>query len=106
VERSFSSAPVYDWPALARKARFRKRKLAQLAGMSLSTLERRLRREFDTTPQAWLDALRLKEAEKLLRAGKPVKAVAYELFYKQASHFCRQFKQSHGLSAQCWRKRA
>jgi AraC-like DNA-binding protein len=37
-------------------------------------------------------------------ARKPVKWVAIELFYKQVSHFCRKFKECHGLSPQAWRR--
>jgi len=67
------------------------------------TLRRRFRQRFRTTPQRWLDRLRLREAERLLRAGKRTKEVAYALHYKQPSHFCRQFKERYGASPQRWR---
>jgi len=78
--------------------------LARHAGMCQRTLERRFQREFRTTPQAWLHALRMKKAEELLRTGMQIKEVALELFYKQVSHFCRHFKAGHSLSAQAWRQ--
>jgi AraC-like DNA-binding protein len=72
--------------------------------MCQRNLERRFQREFHTSPHRWLHALRMSEAEKLLRMGMPVKKVAIELFYKQASHFCRKFKECHGLSPQAWQR--
>ncbi len=72
--------------------------------MSPRTLRRRFRREFNTTPQVWLEARRMVEARKLLRADKWTKEVAADLFYKRVSHFCRKFKECHGLSPQAWRR--
>ncbi len=68
--------------------------------MHRRTLRRRFRREFNTTPQVWLEARRMIEARELLRAGRRTKEVAAELFYKQVSHFCRKFKECHGLPPQ------
>jgi AraC-like DNA-binding protein len=68
------------------------------------TLRRRFRREFNTTPQVWLEARRMIEARKLLRAGMLVKQVSLALCYKQVSHFCRKFNECHGLSPQAWRR--
>ena len=104
MKKSSLPAPSYDWPALAWEAHFQSRELAPRAGMDPRTLRRRFHREFGTTPQRWLEALRMKLAKKLLRSKKSVKAVAYELFFKQPSHFCRRFKQAHGLPAQAWQR--
>jgi AraC-like DNA-binding protein len=72
--------------------------------MCQRTLERRFHREFRASPRRLLHALRMQEAEKLLQKGLSVKAVACELFYKQPSHFCRKFKECHGVSPQAWQR--
>jgi AraC-like DNA-binding protein len=56
------------------------------------------------TPQQWLDHLRQSKAEKMASSGARTKEIAYQLGYKQPSHFCRQFKQSHGLPLKAWKK--
>ena len=47
---------------------------------------------------AWLNALRLARAYELIRSGESVKSVAFELGFKQLSHFSRAFKQAHGVA--------
>jgi AraC-like DNA-binding protein len=91
--------------ALAWAAQFQSTRLAQRAGLGVRTLRRRFRRQFRTTPQRWLEKLRLRLAESLL-LGRDVrtKEVAARLHYKQASHFCRLFQQSHGRSPLNWRR--
>jgi AraC family transcriptional regulator len=80
------------WEELAETARFDARELARLCRVSTRQLERDLRRQLGRTPQDWLNERRIIAAERLLISGLQVKAVAFELGFKQASHFCRQFK--------------
>jgi len=90
------AATKREWEQLAAAARYNARELAKLRRLSVRQLERDFRREFNRTPQHWLNEQRLKAAQQLLLAGEPVKKVAYELGFKQVSHFCRQFKsQNH-----------
>ena len=80
------------WEQLAVVACYDSRKLASLCGHSVRKLERDFHSSLDRTPQDWLDEQRIKAAQKLLLSGMSVKAVAFELNFKQPSHFCRQFK--------------
>jgi AraC-like DNA-binding protein len=53
---------------------------------------------FGRSAQEWLDELRLSAAAPLLRKRRSVKWVAYNLGFKQVSHFSREFKRHYGLS--------
>lgn len=79
------------------EAEYDPKRLAQLAGISVRQLQRIFRLRYGQSPQKWLDRQRIQAAERLLRQGKSVKFIAMELGYKQASHFCRQFKLFKGL---------
>jgi AraC-like DNA-binding protein len=48
--------------------------------------------------QLWMNRLRLHDAWPWLLAGEPVKAVAFRLRFKQASHFSASFKRAYGIS--------
>ena len=87
-----------DWERLASVARYDATELAALCQWTLRQLQRQFQRQFARTPQEWLNEQRLKAASARLLAGQPVKVVAAELGYKQASHFCRQFKAQHQLT--------
>jgi transcriptional regulator GlxA family with amidase domain len=91
-------APYGDWERLASEAHYDAKTFARLCNLSIRQLERRFHREIGRTPQSWLDELRLRVAEDLLLAGRPVKSVAYDLGFKQSSHFCRRFKLHYSLT--------
>lgn len=80
------------WENLAGTAHYKARELAKLCGMSTRQLERLFQRELNRTPQDWLNEQRIDAAWRLLMLGGSVKSVAFELGFKQVSHFCRQFK--------------
>ena len=83
---------------MASKADFRATSLAEICGISLRQLERFFMMETGIRPQEWLNRLRLRRAVALLAEGKSIKEVAFELKYKQPSHFSREFKRAHGVS--------
>jgi len=83
------------WEQLAKAAHYNVRELARLCYLSVRQLERDFNCHLGRSPQRWLNEQRLKEAQKRLLAGDPVKKVAFELGFKQPSHFCRQFKLWH-----------
>ena len=87
-----------QWLEWARRANFRSPNLAGLLNVSQRQLQRYTHRLFGRSPQAWLDESRLTLAATLLRQRRSVKAVCYELGFKQVSHFSREFKLRHGLS--------
>jgi AraC-like DNA-binding protein len=83
---------IEAWKSLAGIAHYDARELAKLCAISLRQLERNFNRELNRSPQDWLNEQRIEAARQLLLSGGPVKRVAFELGYKQVSHFCRQFK--------------
>jgi len=87
---------IRNWPCRAVKAQFRASLLADVCGVSPRTLERFFVHHCQTTPQKWLDQLRDLWALKLATRGARGKEIAHALYYKQASHFCRHFKRTHG----------
>lgn len=86
-----------SWEKLARDAHFRPQALAELCGVSMRTLQRYFRERYNQTVSDWLRELRLNEAVTSLRACDSVKEVAFELGYKQPSHFTRDFKRRFGV---------
>lgn len=64
----FASQPGYPWDTAA---------MAQAAHMSVSALHRTFREELDTTPQAWLTAMRLRFAcRQLVETALPIAQLA------------------------------
>jgi AraC family transcriptional regulator len=91
-------ARISDWSLLAKKAQYNARELAALCHVSLRQLERYYKQSFDQSPQTWLNAARLKEAQEFLLQGLTVKETAYSVGFKQPSHFCREFKRHAGTT--------
>jgi len=83
---------IHHWVKLAKEAHFNSRELARLCNLSPRHLQRELNKRFGRTPQDWLNEQRIIASHYLLTSGQPVKNVAFELGFKQPSHFCRQFK--------------
>jgi DNA-binding NarL/FixJ family response regulator len=80
------------WKQLAGAAGYDSKKLATLCNLSARQLQRDFHDNFGRSPQDYLNEERIKAAQQLLLSGHSVKAVAFELGFKQTSHFCRQFK--------------
>jgi AraC-like DNA-binding protein len=79
--------------------------LADLAGVSLRTLQRLFRERFGTSPMNWLMETRLQEAARLIRTGDdPVTKIAYRVGFKDPSHFTRRFKARFGISPNEFRR--
>ena len=73
--------------------------LAQAANMSLSTLERYVRRHLRITPKALLQRIRMNRARHLLTASAlQVGEVALACGYESFSSFSRAFRQTYGCS--------
>ena len=66
--------------------------LADLAGLSLSQLERQFRRVFHLTPLQWLTRLRIDAALELLRGPDSIAAIGQACGFSDQSAFSRQFK--------------
>jgi AraC-like DNA-binding protein len=87
-----------DWSHLAELSGFRAGNLARELGISQRQTERYIKRQFGVSPQRWLNELRMSKALHLVEKLNSVKEVAYTLGFKQVSHFCREFKQFHGVT--------
>jgi AraC-like DNA-binding protein len=76
--------------------------LAQEAGMSRTAFAARFKQVVDTTPGDYLADWRMSLAQAGLRQGKPVKVLAGELGYANASALSRVFAQRMGMSPRQW----
>ena len=83
---------IEPWKKLAVTAHYDAKELAKLCALSTRQLQRNFIRDLKRSPQDWLNEQRIEAARRLLLSGGPVKRVAFELGFKQVSHFCRQFK--------------
>ncbi|MBS0198901.1 MAG: AraC family transcriptional regulator [Proteobacteria bacterium] len=82
----------------------RMQSLAQLAGLSLSQLERQFHRVFHLTPQQWLTRLRINAALDLLRGDDSIAAIGQACGFSDQSAFARQFKASVGMTPRDYRR--
>jgi len=70
--------------------------LAHKVGLNDFKLKKGFREVLGTTVFGYLNDLRMKKADTLLKEGKLVKDVAYEVGYKNAHHFTVAFKKKFG----------
>jgi AraC-like DNA-binding protein len=78
--------------------------LAREARMSVSHFSERFRRQTGQSPMAFFIQMRVRLACRLLDlSGKPVKAVALEVGYRDPYYFSRIFKKSMGISPDKYR---
>jgi AraC-like DNA-binding protein len=86
------------WEILAVQAKFCPHALATLCNVSLRTLQRRFDRTYGMPVGHWMRQLRLARAYNRIAGGESVKSVAYDLHFKQLSHFSRVFKEAYGVA--------
>lgn len=77
----------YSAPAISKKLQISPRQLRRYAQASLGR-----------SPQDWLNEQRLTRAGQMLKKVRMVKTVAFQLGFKQVSHFSREFKLQYGVS--------
>jgi AraC-like DNA-binding protein len=87
-----------QWHEWARQAGYKRDRLSKLLQVCPRHLQRLTRQVFGLSPQEWLNQQRLKVALGLLQQHRSVKRVAYELGFKQVSHFSREFKGHYGVT--------
>lgn len=85
-----------EWHAKAQAANYSVRRLAELCGVSLRTLERHFDKVLGKSPQVWLDEARMAVARELLVDGSSVKETAALSGFKTQQHFSRMFRKYHG----------
>jgi len=86
------------WHQMARQAGYKRDRLSALLEICPRQLQRVTLRVFGRSPQEWLDEQRLAAAAGLLRKHRSVKYVAFQLSFKQVSHFSREFKRHYGIT--------
>ena len=78
--------------------------ISRQLGISPATLQRLVRRHFDSTPQQMVIAIRMTQARRLLQQSDyPLSVVAQEVGYSDAFIFSAAFKRFHGNSPSYYR---
>lgn len=73
--------------------------LAEQFGLSPRTLNRRFRQATGSSPQQWLQRLRVSEARDLLRhSNLSLSEIAWQLGFQDVSHFGKLFRERSGMS--------
>ncbi len=72
--------------------------LAQLVHLSPYYLMRVFEKEVGISPHAYLESVRIRHAQRLLKLGTPLTQVAYELGFSHQSHFTNRFKRFLGIT--------
>lgn len=76
--------------------------LCSAVGVSVRTIERVFSKELGMNFETWRRQVRLLKAMELLVAGCPVKEVAFDVGYRQASAFVEMFRQTLGTTPKAW----
>lgn len=72
--------------------------LAQLVAFSPYYLARVFQAEFGLPPHAYMESVRIRNAQKLIKLGFPLARVAHEVGFADQSHFTNRFKRLIGIT--------
>jgi len=72
--------------------------LAHLVGLSPFYLLRVFEQEVGIPPHAYLESIRIRQAQRLLARGIPIAQVTYDLGFSTQSHFTHRFKRLLGVT--------
>lgn len=78
--------------------------LAAVAGLSPAHLIRAFGAAFHVPPHVYLNAVRIRHAQALIRRGMPLALVAADCGFADQSHLSRRFKGSVGVAPAQWRR--
>ena len=98
IQNNSSLRSSTDWQSLAMTALFKPSAVADLCRVSPRTVQRYFKKSYGCTLGEWMRNYRLEIAYQKLIAGESIKCVAFDLGYKQLSHFSRDFKQRYGCA--------
>jgi AraC-like DNA-binding protein len=73
-------------------------RLAQHVSLSPYYLLRAFRAEVGMPPYAYLESVRIRHTQQLIKTGKPLAEVAAEVGFSSQSHMTRQFKKIIGVT--------
>lgn len=72
--------------------------LAEAAGISPFHLARVFRAEVGLPPHAYLESVRVREAQRLIRSGQPLAEIAHRIGFADQSHFTHRFRRLVGVT--------
>lgn len=90
-------AQIEHWIQLAEQSTYSAMVMSRSLGISKRQLRRYARTCLNRSLQNWLDEQRLIRAGQMLKKVQMVKVVAFQLGFKQVSHFSRKFKLRYGV---------
>jgi AraC-like DNA-binding protein len=94
---------IPDFDDLAHIAGYNMQVMAWKLNVSTRTLQRYCDSKYGQPLHEKLKAIRMARALVMVeRAEMTLKGIAHDLGYKQYTHFCRDFKETHGLSPAQW----
>lgn len=88
---------IEHWLQMAEKSAYSALIMSRNLGVSQRQLRRYARAYLGRSLQRWLDEQRLIRASQMLKRVRLVKTVAFQLGFKQVSHFSRKFKLQYGV---------
>lgn len=93
-----------DWPKLALEGQYCVNEIARKCNVTVGQLRSFCKHTLKPrrTTKQWLRRLRLAQAERWLYDGFSTEAVARDLGYWDAAHFCHEFKRERGHSPHAW----
>lgn len=68
------------------------------SGRSLSTFKRDFKKMSELSPERWLTDRRLRASVELLKRGRRVSDVCFDVGFKNVSHFSATFKKKFGIT--------
>jgi len=89
---------ISDWKARARQAGYRVKQLAYLCRCTPRQLERYFGDKFRIAPHAWMDQVRLRDAQARLSSGELAKNVTGQIGFAHAPHLSYWCKRLSGQS--------
>src|ERR1051326_2943333 len=87
-----------SWEQLAAKANFRPKRLAELCGISMRTLQRECEKTYAKTPTELIRDLRCRLALDLVSQGYTNKEISTMLKFASPTHFCHEFRKVYSRS--------
>lgn len=78
-------------------------RLAEQAGQSPRTFQRRFSQEMGASPAAYVETVRLERAKALIATHVPLQTIASQIGYPTASQFSIAFRRRFGVSPSVWK---